>query len=377
VVKFRKVISVALVASLITLGFSEPAKADSSPVTFSQTFTGSSSPTQAIVDAWNLFRSQLTGTYTQFTFSSSNGSSVTVSDPTKVQLLANALRTTNTVGSSATLVTSQTINGTVWAVGYGCTTATGIVAVEFANVGQCTASSTYALRPAIFNANWGGANGSTVNAPTQTLTLTFGPVIPQLATPAAPIVSVQSATTIGVNETSTTSNASSYLVNVYASNGTTFVESATVASGSITTPTTLSNLSPSTNYKVTVTAIGDNVNYANSAESSQTSVTTLAGASTISLAITAGNNPPKKLGASTITATINTAGTVTFFYNGRPLHCLPLTVVVSGATVTCVWKPIVTGRVTLSASLAPSSGSYSASTSAPLNVAVGNRTISR
>ena len=359
--KVGKVISVVLVASLISLGFSQPAKADSSPVTFSQTFTGGQVPAASILTAWNAFAAALTGTYTQFTFASSNGGTITVSDPTKVQTIANAIHNTTQV--------SVTIGSNTW-------TYTPSYYDEFGNQGYGYCNTGYVVRPTFVNPNWGGV-GTTCSSATQTITITFGPVIPQLSTPAAPIVTAPSATTIRVSETSTTSNASSYLVNVYANNGTTFIESATVTSGSITTPTTLANLSPSTNYKVTVTAIGDNVNYANSAESSQTSVTTLAGASTISLAITAGNNPPKKLGASTITASINTAGTVSFFYNGRPLHCLPLTVVVSGATVTCVWKPIVTGWVTLSASLAPSSGSYSASTSAPLNVAVANRTTNR
>jgi hypothetical protein len=45
-------------------------------------------------------------------------------------------------------------------------------AVEFSNVGSCSASSTAALRPWIANANWGGI-GSTVGAATQTLTLKF------------------------------------------------------------------------------------------------------------------------------------------------------------------------------------------------------------
>ena len=359
--RIRKVISVALVASLISLGFSQPARADSSPVTFSQTFIGGQVPAASILTAWNTFAAALTGTYTQFTFASSNGGTITVSDPTKVQTIANAIHNTTQV--------SLTIGSNTW-------TYTPSYSDEFGNQGYGSCNIGYVVRPTFSNANWGGV-GTTCNSATQTITITFGPVIPQLSTPAAPIVSAPSATTISVSETSTTSNASSYLINVYASNGTTFIESATVASGSITTPTTLANLTPSTVYKVTVIAIGDNVNYANSAESSQTSVTTAAGISSISIAITAGNNPPKKLGSSTITATINTVGTVSFFYNRRSLHCVPLTVVVAGATVTCVWKPVVSGAVVLSASLTPSSGSYIASTSAPLYVAVGKRSTSR
>jgi hypothetical protein len=135
-------------------------------VTFSQAFVNATAPTSTVETAWNTFRAALTGTYTQFIWSSTNGSSITVSDATKVQTLANNLRTA-TAGN-------VTIGANTWFVGIGCgTPKIGGVAVEFSNVGSCTASSTYALRPMINNQNWGGTNQSTVNAPTQTITLTF------------------------------------------------------------------------------------------------------------------------------------------------------------------------------------------------------------
>jgi hypothetical protein len=137
------------------------------PETFSQSFTGGTAPSVAIETAWNTFRSTLTGTtYTQFIWSSTNGNSLTVTHPTLVQTLANGLRTAT--------ITSATIDGVAWNVGLGCgTPKIGGVAVEFSNVGSCTASSTYALRPMINNSNWGGTNESTLNAPSQTITLTF------------------------------------------------------------------------------------------------------------------------------------------------------------------------------------------------------------
>jgi hypothetical protein len=136
------------------------------PTSFSEAFVQGAAPTTAVEIAWNTFRTGLTGTYTQFTWSSTNGSSITVSHPTSVQTLANALRT----GTA----TSVTINSVVWAVGTGCgTPKIGGTAIEFSNIGSCTGSSTYALRPHINNANWGGTNGTTVNAPSQTITLSF------------------------------------------------------------------------------------------------------------------------------------------------------------------------------------------------------------
>ena len=108
----------------------------------------------------------MTGSYTTFTWSSSNGSSTGVTHPTLVQTLATGLRTG--------VATSVTINGMVWRVGTGCgTPKIGGIAIEFSNVASCSVSSTYALRPQINNANWGGTNQSTVNAPSQTITLTF------------------------------------------------------------------------------------------------------------------------------------------------------------------------------------------------------------
>jgi hypothetical protein len=134
--------------------------------TFSQLFTQSVAPTTTIETAWNTFRASLTGTYTTFRFFSNLNAGITVTDSVKVQILANSLRTGT--------ITSQVIGANTWFVGTGCgTPKIGGIAVEFSNVGSCNGGSTYALRPMINNLNWGGVNGSTVGAATQTITLTF------------------------------------------------------------------------------------------------------------------------------------------------------------------------------------------------------------
>lgn len=153
-------------AGSINLSVSASAAPPAVGTTFSQAFTQSAAPTTAMETAWNTFRSSLTGSYTTFRFYSNLSSGVTVTDAVKVQTLANSLRTAT--------VTNQTIGSNTWYVGTGCgTPKIGGVAVEFSNVGSCSASSTYALRPMINNANWGGVSGSTVNAVSQTMTLTF------------------------------------------------------------------------------------------------------------------------------------------------------------------------------------------------------------
>jgi hypothetical protein len=227
---------------------------------------------------------------------------------------------------------------------------------------------------------YGGSSYNSGSAQSAVLRNTYGQgsvqislSTPSLSTPAAPIVSASSGNSINVSETSTTSNAISYIASVYASNGTTFIESSTISSDNITTNNLLSSLSPSTTYFVTIIALGDGSSYLSSAESPQSQVITLAGISSIYLSISGGNNPPKKLGITIISASINTGGVVTFFYNWRPLHCVPLTVVNAGSTVTCAWKPITTGLTSITAKLVPTSGSYSSSTSQPIFLTVGKR----
>ena len=139
-----------------------------SGVTFSRPFVNGTAPGATTETAWNTFRAALTGSYTQFVISNSLGFSLTVSHATSVQTLADALK-------NATNNTSVTINSVVWRVGTACgTPSIGGVAVEFSNVGSCTASSTIAFRPMINNLNWGGmGTGSTVSQASQTMTLTF------------------------------------------------------------------------------------------------------------------------------------------------------------------------------------------------------------
>ena len=130
-------------------------------VTFVGDFIQSQAPSAQIISDWATFRSQLTGTYNTFSWTSTNGRGTTVTDA-QVQQLADGLRDG--------VVTSVNIGGVDWLVGIGCANPTG---VEFSNNLSCSASSTYALRPDIGNSNWGGTDESTVGAPTQTITLTF------------------------------------------------------------------------------------------------------------------------------------------------------------------------------------------------------------
>lgn len=142
----------------------------SSGVTFSQTFTNGASPGTTIENAWTTFRSQLTGTYTTMTISNSLGQSITVTDA-NVQNIANALKTATT-GTNFSVV----IGANTWRVIQGCVAGTAdanSIYLTNDNACGCGGAGKYTVRPMIKNANWGGINGASCNAPTQTITVTF------------------------------------------------------------------------------------------------------------------------------------------------------------------------------------------------------------
>jgi hypothetical protein len=139
-------------------------------VTFSQTFTSGAAPGSTIENAWTSFRSQLTGSYSTMTLSSSLGTTLTVNDPL-VQNVANALKT-GTTGTNFSIV----IGSRTWRVIHGCVQGTpdaNSIYLTSSGTCDCGGGTTYTVRPMIKNANWGGLNGSACGQPTQTLTVTF------------------------------------------------------------------------------------------------------------------------------------------------------------------------------------------------------------
>jgi hypothetical protein len=206
----------------------------------------------------------------------------------------------------------------------------------------------------------------------------FYQYIPTLTTPSAPNVSNYSSVSIAVSESAATPNASSYIVNVFGSDGTTFVESSTVTTASITYAVNyLSGLTPNTTYKVSVTAVGDGLNYMNSSASSQTSITLGLGPTGVTLSLTGTPVQFQHTGSTTITATLTGgagAGVVTFYYNNKKIfRCVGIST--AGTSAVCTWKPSAHGTVFLTASYSPTNSNYSASTSAPYQVFVGSRTL--
>ena len=140
----------------------------STAVTFSRTFTFNQPPDAATETAWTTFRSQLTGTYSTMTLSSSLGASITVTNAL-VQNIANSLRTATT-GTNDTFV----IGVNTWRVAHGCVSGTADAnSIYITTGGLCDCGGTYTIRPMIKNNNWGGLAGSSCGQPTQVLTITF------------------------------------------------------------------------------------------------------------------------------------------------------------------------------------------------------------
>jgi hypothetical protein len=84
--------------------------------------------------------------------------------------------------------------------------------------------------------------------------------------------------------------------------------------------------------------------------------------------------------STTITVTLNAAGKVRFFLGGKRIsNCLARSTTGSypNFSATCSWKPPVTGRQSLTASITPTDSSFSAATSANTAVWVNKRASSR
>jgi hypothetical protein len=181
-----------------------------------------------------------------------------------------------------------------------------------------------------------------------------GSTTTSLSTPNSPVVAVYSSSSVLVSETSTTSNASSYLLKWYASNGSTLIDSMSVLSSNITSTTLISGLTPNSNYYFSVTAIGDGITYSNSPESPKTSASTPKGSTNISLTAPASTNFRT---ITTLSVTTTKPGTLTFYSrNKRIAGCIKVNVPIS--TGSCSWRPEEKGQLGISVVFTPNDGNY-------------------
>ena len=346
--------------------------ANAANVTFSQTFTQSAVPGSSVVSAWETFRSRLTGSYNSFTWSNNLGATTTVSDATKIQTLANALR--------AGTATSVSIGAATWYVGVGCGGTAGYsTAVEFSNQGTCSCTSGYNIRPLINNSNWGGSNGTTCGAVTQTITITFFDSSPDITPPTITSTNsfnaAENQTTVGTataNESVTwtkVGGVDSLTVTINLNTGVIIFVSA--RDYEIPSDANKNNI-----YEVTIRATDTAGNTTD--QSITITVTDVVDTSSFnSFALAGGVTSATFRGTIQINASVTVASKVTFkAANIVIAGCKGKLATGSGSTytVSCSWKPSKRGGITLTATSSPTNVAIEGATAAPISVAVVNRT---
>ena len=131
---------------------------------FSGDFPGGSAAPDQCAD-WQIFRSSITSSpaYTKVTIAGSNDPVGVSCTGSTANSLCQALRTGVQFGPVA-------CGGRTWVVSNNCG-AQGSVELS-ANPLACSCDTGYAVRPCYGDAHWGGVNGPTCNAPSQTMTVT-------------------------------------------------------------------------------------------------------------------------------------------------------------------------------------------------------------
>lgn len=132
-------------------------------LTYSQAFTSGVTPTTQCT-AWTTFNSFLPlRAYTAMNmFGSLSGTGVTLTDPTTIFNIVLALRTSTAYGPI-------TFGGRTWGVAL-CGGGYELIS----NNGTCSCNSGYNIRPCTGNSTtWGGINGATCSASTQTMSVRF------------------------------------------------------------------------------------------------------------------------------------------------------------------------------------------------------------
>ena len=202
-----------------------------------------------------------------------------------------------------------------------------------------------------------------------TVPTTTGVLIAQA--PAAPTItsitsgnaSVSVAFTAGVTNGSAITNYK-YSIN----NGSSFTALSPTGTSS---PFTISGLTNGTSYSIIIRAVsaaGDG------AVSNMISVSPTSFA-TVLISLTASATTATKSTPITITAAVSQAGRVTFFWNMKRIAgCINKAAI---TTASCTWRPNVSGRWNISATLIPTNLSFSTSNSSPLTVEIGRRSGTR
>jgi hypothetical protein len=291
----------------------------------------------------------------------SDSSTALTETPTAV-VVTGQTTLTLTYGSSASTSAYSASGGTgsyTWALGSS---------ISGVTLSGTTVSASSTLGAGTYNQTVRATDNSTSQVGTKTLTITVNKASTSIsiALPGSASTAAASGT---VTITATVPRAGSV----------SFKEGSTVVctSAAASTTATCSWTAPGTLGSVNLTAIftpTDSANYETSTSTTLT-ISVVNGVSTVSLSLAGGVTQTPKGQNIVITATIDQAGKVTFFVDGKKLPgCINLNA--TAGTKNCTWKPAVQKQVTIKATLNPTNNVYQNSTSS-LSVWVIRRTGTR
>ena len=259
---------------------------------------------------------------------------------------------------------------------------------QYANFLTMTDSRTATFRfPVIVDYNDIDLDGISVNSPLELnsgaitdlatnamVTTTFTPPVTTSVNvyqpPSAPVIDSITAnnTSLTISFTAGATNGSVVSNYKYSLNGGTYTA---LSPTDAISPITITGLTNGTSYQIQVRAVS---NLGDGQVSNQLSAAPTASA-TLSISLTASATTASKGTAITITAQVNQAGVVTFFWNDKRIAgCIKR---IATTSATCSWKPSVTGQWSIKAMLDPTDPTYINSYSPKLPVFITRRSAVR
>jgi hypothetical protein len=401
--------------------------AQASPTNTSSSFTYSMSMTQSITGlASSDFSNAGTATGCSFTPNTSSGTSFTITvsgcgeGTVRPQLLANTVtgtqtgpgvnspasttiiidRTAPTISSVAVptgnysaalnsnLNLTVTFNESITVTGTPRLALTIGTATEYANFLSLTDSRTATFRfTVVVDYNDIDLDGIVVSSPLELNTgtiadlatnaisaLTFTPPVTTSVNvyqpPSAPVIESITAnnTSLTISFTAGASNGSVVSNYKYSLNGGSYIS---LSPTDAISPITITGLINGTSYQVQIRAVS---NLGDGQVSNQLSASPTASA-TVNIFLTSSATTAIKGTTITITAQVNQAGVVTFFWNDKRIGgCIKR---VATTSATCSWKPSVTGQWSIQALLDPTDPTYINSYSQKLPVFILKRSGTR
>lgn len=249
---------------------------------------------------------------------------IAVTTPEKIQ---NKIAPTVVANTGGTYRAAVAPNGDIWMMNQGCSgislavvspTSSGHVVHAGGGISQRTSCSVAAFWTTIDQVATDSNNRFVI--PTSTaIVIASTTHVPKLATPSGVATSATTSTAKSIDVSwPAVAGASSYKVKIYNAAGTSLLGTKSGVSGTSTTLTTstYASIADNTAYMVAVTAVGDTVNYDDSADSSQVSVATNinAVAPTISSHPVSLNRTSGQSATLSVTATSSDGGTLSYIW---------------------------------------------------------------